>query len=595
MTTPLRVLFVEDGDADVHLLTGLLRAGGYDPAWERVDTPDALRAALHRGAWDIIISDFHVPRFGGLEALAIHQEVRTDVPFLLVSGSVGEDVAVESIKAGASDYLMKDNLIRFVPAVARALRDATARRSTARTELALRESRDRLSLIYNNAGDALALYTWVPDFGWRLDSVNAAWLGDARRLGVAAGERDVLGGTLDDIYRAYRPYPPETVEALFEEFRKASETGRTRSAEFQYSSPAGTVSTEKMFVPFHGSDGLGRHVLVAGRDVTARKRAEEEQRKLEGRLAQARKLEALGQLAGGIAHDFNNNIQAMLGYAEVLLASPRLDAPAERECAERILRGAERARDLVQQILAFSRKTTLDRRAVPLGPVVEETAALVRGTAPSGVLIETRTTAGLPCAFGDATQLHRVLLNLLTNAVQALPTGGRVVVALEAVRPADDFVKANAPMRPGECLRLTVSDDGSGIAPEALDHLFEPFFTTKPVGVGTGLGLAVVHGIVQNHDGAIAVRSAPAGVRRSRCSCRSPRPGPSRRRRPRRPRRPTAGGGASCSWTTSRGSCGSATCCSAGSATGSRRSPTRSWPWRRSRPTRAGSTPRSPT
>ena len=185
MTTPLRVLFVEDSEDDMRLLVRQLRQGGYAPACERAETADGLRAALHRGGWDLIISDYSMPRFSGLEALAVTLQLAPEVPFLLVSGTVGEEVAVESIKAGAADYLMKQNLIRFVPAVARALRDAAERRAMRRAEAVLREQRSLLGMIYDNTSDALVLDTCDPrTAAWKLTSANRATLLMARALGT---------------------------------------------------------------------------------------------------------------------------------------------------------------------------------------------------------------------------------------------------------------------------------------------------------------------------------------------------------------------------------------------------------------------------
>jgi DNA-binding NtrC family response regulator len=162
VTTPLRVLFVEDSEDDMRLLVRQLRQGGYSPTFERAETADGLRAALHRGGWDLIISDYSMPRLSGMEALAVTLQLAPEVPFLLVSGTVGEEVAVESIKAGAADYLMKQNLIRFVPAVARALRDAAERRTMGHQETELRKQRSLLGMIYDNTSDAMVLYTWEP-------------------------------------------------------------------------------------------------------------------------------------------------------------------------------------------------------------------------------------------------------------------------------------------------------------------------------------------------------------------------------------------------------------------------------------------------
>ena len=174
------------------------------------------------------------------------------------------------------------------------------------------------------------------------------------------------------------------------------------------------------------------------------------------------------------------------------------------------LRAARRAKDLVRQILMFSRRHPPERRPLRLADVVREAVALVAGAAPASTRIDLRLPDDLPYVLGDATQLHQVVMNLGVNAVQAMgETGGRLEIALDGLTADAEFARRHPPLRPGPCVRLTVADTGPGVPPAVLDHLFEPFFTTKAPSVGTGLGLSVVHGVVQNHEGAIAVHSRP--------------------------------------------------------------------------------------
>lgn len=376
MTTPLRVLFVEDSEDDMRLLVRQLRQGGYGPSVERVETADGLRSALHRGGWEIIISDYTMPRLSGLEALAVTLQLAPDVPFLLVSGTVGEEVAVESIKAGAADYLMKQNLIRFVPAVARALRDAAERRAMRRAETVLREQRSLLGMIYDNISDSLVLCTWdAREANWKLTSVNRATLDLAESLRLDADEATLVGQRLEDVVRQFFESDPSEAESLLDDFYRATESGRSRTRETRLLAGSNEHFVDLHFIPFFGPDGQTRHVLAVVRDITARKRAESARREFEARIAQSRKMEALGQLAGGVAHDFNNILTGILGFADVIGRSTN-DAAAAGFSGE-IIQAASRARDLVRQILMFSRRQPPERRPVRLVEVVREALKLI--------------------------------------------------------------------------------------------------------------------------------------------------------------------------------------------------------------------------
>jgi signal transduction histidine kinase len=509
VTTPLRVLLVEDNEDDALQLVRYLRQGGYEPAYERVETADELRSALHRGGWEVVISDYAMPRFSGLEALTIALHQAPEVPFLLVSGTVGEEEAVESIRAGAADYLSKQNLGRLVPAVTRVLRDAAERKAMRRAEADLREQRALLGMIYDHTSDALALFTWDPRTAhWGLVSLNQAALRLARILGGQADEGRLIGRSVEEAARALWATDQAEADGILDDFYRAAESGRTRVREARLAAGPDPAHLELTLVPFFGPDGRTRHVLAAVRDVTARKRAEAARREFEARLAQARKMEALGQLAGGVAHDFNNILTGILGFAEVIRGSAA--DPAAAGFGGEIVQAANRARDLIRQILMFSRRQPTERRPVRLTEAAREAVQLVRGAVPATVQVVTRLPAESPYVLGDPTQLHQVVMNLCTNAVQAMAdAGGQLGVAVEAVDVGPEFARRHPPLRPGACVRLAVTDTGPGMPRAVLDRLFEPFFTTKAPGAGTGLGLSVVHGVVQNHEGAIVVESRP--------------------------------------------------------------------------------------
>ncbi|MBI2513210.1 MAG: transporter substrate-binding domain-containing protein [Opitutae bacterium] len=254
---------------------------------------------------------------------------------------------------------------------------------------------------------------------------------------------------------------------------------------------------------------LGRSVLVSLGDITEQVRARQQLRQQEQRLMQAQKLEAIGTLAGGIAHDFNNVLTAILGHTELSLLSLPTSRP-EHDGLQQVMRAARRARQLVQQILAFSRRAESARQPVEIAPLLKETTEFLRVLGRGAVAFEMRLTGETPPIFADPAQAHQVFMNIGTNAVQALRgVGGHVIFLVDVLEvTAADSPKPVA-LAPGRYVRVGIQDDGPGMAPEVVARVFEPFFTTKAPGEGTGLGLSVVHGIVQQHGGAVTVYSQP--------------------------------------------------------------------------------------
>jgi PAS domain S-box-containing protein len=257
--------------------------------------------------------------------------------------------------------------------------------------------------------------------------------------------------------------------------------------------------------------------MLLASDIADQKRAEASRRQLEQQLYQSQKMESLGTLAGGIAHDFNNVLAGIMANAELLRDVVAHDQDAADSIRD-ILAAGRRARDVVRQILAFSRRQPLERRAVKLSDVIVEAMTLLRASLPATIRLRTTVRAGQVRVFADETQLHQVVMNLATNAAQAIGAGeGEIVFDAVAMEVSQNNVwhgaGDNGARRPhlaaGRYARLTVKDNGTGMDRATLDRIFDPFFTTKPVGQGTGLGLAVVHGIVTSHNGSIVADSEP--------------------------------------------------------------------------------------
>ena len=243
----------------------------------------------------------------------------------------------------------------------------------------------------------------------------------------------------------------------------------------------------------------GTFVLSSVVDISAR-------RSLEDRLRQAQKMEAIGTLAGGIAHDFNNLLRAIVGYSELVAGA--LTTPQARADLDQVRRAAERGQELVQRILAFSRHRELARTPMHLTRPLQDAIQLLRASLPTTIEMRSAFDPNSPPVFADDTQVHQIVMNLVTNAAQALGDNpGSIEVSLTPYRADPAFAARHPSARAGLFAVLTVRDTGPGMSPEVAEHAFEPFYTTKPVGVGTGLGLAVVHGIVQSSGGAVELES----------------------------------------------------------------------------------------
>ncbi len=244
-------------------------------------------------------------------------------------------------------------------------------------------------------------------------------------------------------------------------------------------------------------------------DITERKQAEEERKRLEDWLRQSQKMEAIGTLAGGIAHEFNNVLMVMIGFTQMAIDDISPATPLYQNLQE-VLTAGKRAKDLVRQILTFSRKSDHKRIPVPLPSLVHATLTLLRASLPTTIAIQQHTAPDTGTVLADPTQIHQILLNLCTNAEHAMrEMGGILAIGLDHVEVDDAFAVSRPELQVGPHVRLTVRDTGHGMPPEVVERIFDPFFTTKGVGEGTGMGLAIVQGIVTSHGGAITVESRP--------------------------------------------------------------------------------------
>lgn len=364
-----------------------------------------------------------------------------------------------------------------------ALKQARLRRQLTRQAEALRRSEERYRAIFEGARDGLLVLRRDGD-GWVAEQINPA----GRRLFACAD--DEAAPPLARVCGA------DTALAA----RLAEAAERRVGEEFEHERAGGGWLRI-------GPAPLGESTLVRVADITEAVQARERMRVQEEHLRQRQKLEAVGTLASGVAHDFNNLLTAIMGNTDL---ARRLapSSPRVAECLDTAMKASLRARDLVRQILTFSRQAEPRRERVELVPLIEETMNLLRMLARGAVEFDLRLPADMPPLWADAAQLHQVLMNLGTNAVQAMRgQTGRLTVSAERVEVGEELRAQHPRLRPGSHVRVGVQDTGPGMAPEVVHRVFEPFFTTKATGEGTGLGLSVVHGIMQGHGGAVTVYS----------------------------------------------------------------------------------------
>ncbi|MBF0528550.1 MAG: PAS domain S-box protein, partial [Deltaproteobacteria bacterium] len=289
---------------------------------------------------------------------------------------------------------------------------------------------------------------------------------------------------------------------------RLKEHGYIENLEANFRRKNGSIGTALMSARVITLKGIP-HIISITRDISDRKLAEEEKEKLQGKLVQAQKMEAIGTLAGGIAHDFNNILGAIMGYTQLAILESQKESP-HKQYLEQIYQAGLRATDLVKHILSFSRQTEHQPVVVQVSSLIKEALKLIRASLPSTIEIRQHFTFIDSVVFADPTSIHQIVMNLCTNASHAMEEkGGILSVDLQEVIIDQDYLCGDFKLSPGSYVKLSVNDTGSGIKPEIMDRIFDPYFTTKDQEKGTGLGLAVIHGIVQSLKGAISVYSEP--------------------------------------------------------------------------------------
>ncbi len=493
MSSP-SILVVEDDGILALMLQGILEGRGYTVLGPLPTAEEAL-ALLGRQQADLVLLDIELAgRMNGIEAAAIIKSDH-DLPVIFLTGFSQEGLLDEALASEPYGCLVKpvaeESLVATIRlALSRHRRDLQHRQRLGDALRQLGEHRAlQLSLVEN-----IPLPVFAKDRTGRYIVCNSAY-----KDFFGKSDEEILG--LD----AYAIHPPELAGFYSDKDEELLRTGTLQHYETKVRHRNGELRDGIVHkAVLRGEDGTVVGLVGTILDITERNRAEEENTRLQRQLLQAQKMEAIGTLAGGIAHDFNNILGAVIGYTEII----RDDSPPDSTLLhdlEQILLAANRAKDLVSQILAFSRQSEMTR--VPLQPaqMIRETVKLLRASLPATItIVADINTATLP-VLADPIQFHQLLMNLGSNAGHAMEDkGGTLTIALEAVH--DPSLPQGGH---DHAVRLTVSDTGSGISEDIRDRIFDPYFTTKGPGKGTGMGLAIVHGIVTAWGGSIVCESRP--------------------------------------------------------------------------------------
>jgi len=494
----IEILLLEDNDLDAELLRRRLERSRLDCRIDRVWQEADFLAALQAKSYGVILADYVLPGFDGMSALAIAREVSPETPFIFVSGTLGEEVAIESLKHGATDYVVKHRQERLPSAIERALAERETRQARLRAEQSLvemnaaleamvRSRTEERDLVWRMTHDLVA----ICDSEGYIHHSNPAWqemLGwpDSELLSRRLASL-VAPGSLDraTAARAVLHSQAYVQDVDLEMLGADGRAGRMVSWTF--------VRTD---------DG---RICGTGRDITQRL-------ELEAQLRQAQKVESIGQLTGGVAHDFNNVLMIVQGNLQTLQrALGDNAAERERRWLDNALKGVERGARLTKGLLAYSRKQPLAPQAVDANETTTRLVGLLTQTLGAHVQLHTELADGLWPAYVDPNQLENALINLAINARDAMSSsgGGRLTISTSNRSLDADYCRLHAEKTPGDYVEVVVKDSGPGMPPEVLEKAFDPFFTTKKEGHGTGLGLSQVYGFVKQSGGHVKLVSAP--------------------------------------------------------------------------------------
>jgi two-component system, cell cycle sensor histidine kinase and response regulator CckA len=486
MKSPIHILHLEDDPNDARLINKTLAAEGVTCAITVVRNRDDFVAALERGGIDLVLSDSALPDFDGMSALKIVHANWPAIPLILVSGTMGEQRAIDSLKSGATDYILKDNLSRMAPAVCRAMQEVEERTGKRRTEEALQESDQLLRTVFGESPMGIAL-------------VGV----DGRAVLTNAALEKMLGYTGEELSRmsfAEFTHPEDCAKdlELYQELIQGARQGY--ELEKRYLRKDGQAVWARLSVSLARENaGHANFAIAMVEDMT-------ERRRLEAQFIEAQKMEVVGHLASGVAHDFNNLLAVIMGYSDLVLMETGLNEALKGKL-ETIRAAAERAAGLTRQLLIFSRKQTVELIVLDVRDVLKDLDKILRRLIDENIKMTIAPGKQSGHIKADSGYVGQVLMNLVVNARDAMPKGGQLTIATNTETVDENYVRSHKGAIPGHYVVLSVSDTGTGMTEKVKAHLFEAFFTTKPKGKGTGLGLATCQTIVEQSGGFIDVSS----------------------------------------------------------------------------------------
>jgi PAS domain S-box-containing protein len=487
-TRALHVLLVEDNPDDAFLLERHLRRNGFALKIDRVETATEMARALEVSDRselpDIVLADYNLPNFSGPAALQLVKAAGLDIPFIMMSGAISEETAVESMRAGAQDYVTKQNLVRLVPALERELREASARRNKLAAELALKESEAR----FHRLVEAMPLGLLISDSNGRIVYANSSV---ERLLGYARGSMLAGEVTLGALCPALGPEVDLEAANQTDQMGGSFDRLRLRGEPFETVCRAADGTTIETLIgvavlnPESANEERQMAAFIA--DLTLQKKSEEVLRRTE-------KLAVAGRLAASIAHEINNPLEAITNCL-YLIANTNLPDDA-RNFLELAQKELDRVAQITVQTLRFYRRSTQTARA-DIHELLETVLALLESRVRRMQVEVIRELHPIPLMLVHDGEIRQVLVNLIGNAIDALHDGGQLRLR---TRPSRDWNDGRVGVR------ISVADNGTGMSAATLARIFEPFYSTKGI-TGTGLGLWVSKEIVDKHQGTLRVRS----------------------------------------------------------------------------------------
>lgn len=479
---PIKLLVVEDSEDDAFLLIHQLKKGGFDPDYRRVETADEMRSALSAESWDMVISDHNLPTFNAFEALNILKELDPDLPLIVLSGDINQNIAVEAMRMGARDYIMKDDTVRLIPAIDRELQESSLLKEARQAEA--RNRRDLEAIM-----DHSPAVVYVKDTHGNYTFINKQF----QQLFYDKC-KEIVGKTDYDIF------PKEIADELQDNDRAVLAAGHALKSEEVVSLQDDRLHTY-VTIKFPLFDDTGEIYAICGisTDNTEHKQQEEQ-------LRRTQKMDALGKLTGSIAHDYNNMLNIVLGYAEIL-ENDLSDQPELFECAHEIRHAGKRGAKLTQKLLSFSRHKSVAADMLDINTLLRDEQHMLEKILTARIQLDLELAEDLWPVWVDGGEMEDCVINLCINAMHAIEGNGRLTLHThnEQISPIDTrILNLNA----GEYVVFSLTDTGCGMNESTRERIFEPFYSTKGEH-GTGLGLSQVYGFVSSSGGAIKVYSEP--------------------------------------------------------------------------------------